>query len=298
MLAEVLEVLAPGPGKRIVDATVGAGGHAEAILGALGSDGELVVIDRDPEMLELAAKRLSPLGSRVRFIHARLSQLEPSLADAGVAAVDGVLLDLGLCSAQLDDPTRGFRFQDFEGTVPLDMRMDRSSGESAAQLLERLDEEGLCEVLREGGVPRARAVARAIRSRLPIRTARRLADAVGGVRLPPRSHHPATLVFQALRIAVNEEYRELEAGLEQALDVLAPGGRLVVLSYHSGEDRRVKGFLAREARGCICPPDLPVCGCGRTPRVRVLARGEGPSQEEVARNPRARSARLRAGERR
>jgi 16S rRNA (cytosine1402-N4)-methyltransferase len=282
---------------RIVDATVGGGGHAEAIARRLAGEGELIAIDRDPEMLECAGKRLAPFGSSVRLVHARISHLHEVLGGVELEAVDGILLDLGLCSLQLDDPERGFRFQPAGRPVPLDMRMDRSRGKTAAELLEEIDEAGLAGLLREGGVPRPKAVARAIRARLPIQDARELVEAVGEVPLPQRSHHPATLVFQALRIAVNDEYRELEAGLETAVELLQPGGRLAVLSYHSGEDRRVKQLLAREARGCICPPRMPVCGCGRTPRLRVLARGKGPSPEEVLRNPRARSARLRGGER-
>lgn len=296
MLEAVMEVLDPRPGKRIVDATGGTGGHAEAIARRLGAEGGLVVLDRDPEMLEIAAKRLTPFGSSVQFVHSSFSRLGESLRGLGIKKVDGILFDLGLCSAQLDDPTRGFRFLDPGASAPLDMRMDRTSGESAAERIARADEETLSGWLRDGGVPRAGAVARAIRSRLPLRTSHQLLEAVRTVRLPQRSHHPATLVFQALRIAVNDEYGELEAALEAIPDLLAAGGRLVILSYHSGEDRRVKQFLAREARGCICPPDLPVCGCGRVPRMRVLVRGDQPSDEEVSRNPRSRSARLRAGE--
>jgi 16S rRNA (cytosine1402-N4)-methyltransferase len=177
------------------------------------------------------------------------------------------------------------------------MRFDRSRGKTAAALLEELGEKELADLLREGGVPRPRTLAREIRSRLPLETAAELVEAIRAARLPERKHHPATLAFQSLRIAVNNEYRELDIGLESALEVLRPGGRLAVLTYHSGEDRRVKEKLAQESRGCICPPELPVCGCGRVPRIRLLARGKGPSPEEVLRNPRARSARLRGGER-
>jgi 16S rRNA (cytosine1402-N4)-methyltransferase len=296
MLEAVLGLLAPAPGKRIVDATVGAGGHAEAIARMVADRGELIVLDRDPEMLELAAKRLAPLPSQVRFVHAPMSRLGEVVREDG-RPLDGILLDLGLCSAQLDDPARGFRFGPADTPVPLDMRMDRTTGETAAELLERLDDDALSALLRDGGVPRARAVARAIREALPIRTAAELLRCLKGVRLPDRSHHPATLVFQALRIAVNDEYGELERTLDAIPDLLAPGGRLAVLSYHSGEDRRVKEFLAREARGCICPPGLPVCGCGRKVRMRVLVSGDRPSADEVSRNPRSRSARLRGGER-
>ncbi len=297
LLEPVLELLSPQPGLRIVDATVGGGGHAEAIARRLGGAGKLIAIDRDPEMLECAGKRLAPYGSSVRLVHARISHLREVLAGAELDAVDAILFDLGLCSLQLDDPVRGFRFQPAGRPVPLDMRMDRTWGRTAAELLEETEEAELAGLLREGGVPRPRAVARALRSRLPIGDAGELLEAVSTVALPQRSHHPATLVFQALRIAVNDEYRELEQGVEAAVELLRPGGRLAVLSYHSGEDRRIKEIFAREARGCICPPGLPVCGCGRTPRLRLLARGKGPPPEEVLRNPRARSARLRGGER-
>ena len=175
------------------------------------------------------------------------------------------------------------------------MRLDRSRGETAAELLARIEEKDLVELLRSGGVPFPARVARTLRERAPIETVQQLVAALEGVRLPRRRHHPATLVFQALRMAVNDELAELDGGLASALEVLAPGGRLAVLSYHSGEDRRVKEFLAREARGCICPPQLPVCGCGRKPRMRLLGRGRGPLPAEARRNPRARSARLRGG---
>ena len=297
MLEPVLELLDPRPGARIVDGTVGAGGHSEAIARRLAGQGQLISIDRDPEMLELAAKRLSPFGETVRLMHVRLSHLRESLSGVGLDPVDGILLDLGICSAQLDDLDRGFAFRRTAAPAPLDMRMNRTQGPTAAQILESADAVRLTEILRDGGVPRPRTIARALVERRPLLTVGDLVGAIESLRLPRRAHHPATLVFQALRIAVNDEYGELQAVLENAIDLLRPGGRLVVLSYHSGEDRRVKGFLAREARGCICPPDLPVCGCGRTPRVRILTRGKGPSDDEVRANPRSRSARLRVGER-
>ncbi len=297
MVAEVLELLSPRPDARIVDATTGHGGHAEAILGRLGPDGMLVGLDRDPEMLEVAEARLRGFGARAKLFHARFSFLREVAAAAGALPVDGVLLDLGVCSAHLDRIERGMSFRAGDEPVPLDMRMDRSTGETAAELLARISRDELAQLLREGGVPAAGRVARALDEKRPIQTVQQLVAALAGIRLPARRHHPATLVFQALRMAVNDELAELDAGLECALDVLAKSGRLAVLSYHSGEDRRVKQFMAREAKGCICPPDLPVCGCGRVPRLRVLARGTGASKAELRRNPRARSARLRGGER-
>jgi 16S rRNA (cytosine1402-N4)-methyltransferase len=296
MLGQVLRWLAPVPGARVVDGTLGLGGHAEKILERILPGGLLVGLDRDPEMLERARERLARFGDSVRLFRSRLSHLREAIEGAGLSPVDGVLMDLGICSAQLDDPSRGLAFQESGAGASLDMRLDRSRGETAAELLARIDERDLADLLRRGDVPGARRVARVLVERRPIRTAGELVDAVRSVRLPRRRHHPATLVFQALRIAVNDEVRELEAGLEGALEVLGSGGRLVVLAYHSGEDRRVKAFLRREERGCICPPDLPQCGCGRSPRLKILARGEGPAQDEVTANPRARSARLRAAE--
>lgn len=297
MLEPVLRVLRPRPGARIVDATIGLGGHAEIILRRLGPGGELIGIDRDRQMLHRTEERLRPFGTAVSLVHTRLSFLREAVKARGVDSVDGILMDLGACSAQIDEPGRGFSFKASETPVQLDMRMDQERGETAAELLARLDEAELTAVLREGGVPAPRRSARAIRSRLPIRTTHELREALRGIKLPRRRHHPATLVFQALRIAVNDELRELESALESAVELLTPGGRLAVLSYHSGEDRRVKEFLVREARGCICPPDLPRCGCGRSPRLKLLAKGEGPDPDEVLRNPRARSARLRGAER-
>jgi 16S rRNA (cytosine1402-N4)-methyltransferase len=292
MLEPVLELLDPAPGGRFVDATLGFAGHAEPIAERIGPSGLLIGIDRDAEALAEAQKRLARFAGRVRLVHARLSYLRQVVLGAGIEQVDGVLLDLGVSSAHLDRAERGFSFKRSE-PAPLDMRMDRSRGETAAQLIERLDEAALADVLREGGAPAAVRLARAIKARAPLATTGELVEALRGVKLPRRHHHPATLVFQALRIAVNDELAELDRGLEAAVAVLAPGGRLAVLTYHSGEDRRVKQFIAEQARGCICPPDLPVCGCGRKVTLRPIGRGRRADSEEVHRNPRARSALLR-----
>jgi 16S rRNA (cytosine1402-N4)-methyltransferase len=297
MVASVLGALAPKPGARIVDATLGAGGHAEAILRALGPQGVLLGLDRDPEMLARAEARLQAFRGSLRLSHARFSRLAEVVREGGLEQVDGVLFDFGICSAQLDDPARGLSFAASAEGAPLDMRLDRGAGAPASELLAATDEAELAEILRAGDVPMPRRVARALCAAAPLETTGDLLHALEGVALPRRRHHPATLVFQALRMAVNDEIGELERGLAQAVDVLAPGGRLVTLSYHSGEDARVKRLLAAEERGCICPPRLPACACGRRPRLHVLVRGEGPSDDEVARNPRARSARLRGAER-
>jgi 16S rRNA (cytosine1402-N4)-methyltransferase len=297
MLEPVLELLDPRPGGRFVDATLGLAGHAERIAERIGPSGLLIGIDRDAELLARAEQVLARFAGRVRLVHARLSYLKQVVEGAGLDSVDGVLLDLGVCSVHLDDPARGFSFKRGGSPAPLDMRMDRSRGETAAELIGRLDEEALADVLRDGGAPAPRALARAIQAHAPLATTQELVDALRGVKLPRRHHHPATLVFQALRIAVNDEMGELDRGLEAAVAVLAPGGRLAVLTYHSGEDRRVKQFIAAQARGCICPPDLPICGCGRSVRLRPLVRGRRADSAEVRANPRARSALLRGAER-
>ncbi len=297
MLNETLAALAPRAGGHYVDGTLGLGGHARALLDCIGPDGWLIGIDRDREMLEAARGRLAEFGTRFRGVHARLSALGEVVRGAGADPVDGILLDLGVCSAQLDDVERGLSFAERARDALLDMRMDRSQGETAADLLARLDEAELAATLRDGDVPAPRRVAGALRAHRPVRTVGDLLDALGSVKLPRRRHHPATLVFQALRMAVNDEADELDSALESGVELLASGGRLAVISYHSGEDRRVKSFMAREVRGCICPPDLPACGCGRTPRLRHVARGQQASDPEVRANQRARSARLRAGER-
>ncbi len=296
MVAQVIDLLAAKAGARLVDATVGIGGHAEALLRRLGGHATLVGIDRDASMLERAAARLAPFGGSAHLVHAPFSRLAEVVRAQGLDAVDGILLDLGICSAQLDDPSRGLSFAPAAAAAPLDMRMDRSTGRTAAELIASASEAELADLLFAGGVPAARRVARALRAHPPA-TAGELAARVAELPLPRRRHHPATLVFQALRVAVNDELGELESALEQAVELLAPGGRIAVLAYHSGEDRRVKQFLAAEQRGCVCPPRLPLCACGRKPRLHLLARGESPSADEVSRNPRARSARLRGAER-
>ncbi len=302
MLDEVLAFLGAAPGATVVDATVGCGGHAEALLRAVGSEGRVVGIDRDPQALELARRRLAQYGDSFIALHGNHDDLVPLLHAAGVYAVDGILLDLGLSSLQLDDPERGFSFR---GDGPLDMRMDPATGRTAAQLLARLSEDELRETLRRYGEERqAGRIARAIvreRERAAITRTRQLAELierVAGPRARKYRIHPATRTFQALRIAVNGEIDGLQELVTDAVSVLRRRGRIVVLAYHSLEDRPVKRALRGLAQRCICPPALPVCGCGRENTLRVLtAKPARPSLAEVQRNPRARSARLRAGER-
>jgi len=295
MTETILASLNPAPGHRIVDGTLGLGGHAKVFLEHVGDAGTVIGLDRDASMITRAEQRLHAYGDRFVSVRSRISMIADVVRGLDLEPIDAVLFDLGLCSAQLDDPERGFSFQSDES--PLDMRMTRSHGETVAELLARIELSELTELLRRGDVPGAGRVARMLLESGPLETVGQLKQVLGGLRLPRRRHHPATLVFQALRMSVNDELDEVERALEGALEVLRPGGRLAVLSYHSGEDRRVKRFFAREVRGCICPSDLPRCGCGRSPRVRVHVRGETASAEEVSRNPRARSARLRVGER-
>ena len=290
----VLEHLRPSPGARVVDGTLGLGGHAAALLSRVRPGGQLIGLDRDARMLARAEGRLRELGDGFVTVRARLSYVADVVRGLNLAPVQGILFDLGLCSAQLDDPERGFSFQ--ASDAPLDMRMDQSHGQTASELLEGLEPAELERILRAGDVPHPRRVASALLASRPLRTVGELRGLLQDLHLPRRRHHFATLVFQALRMEVNQELREVELALEAALDVLAPGGRLAVLSYHSGEDRRVKRFFAREARGCVCPPSLPACGCGRLPRIRICVRGQTADPDEVRDNPRARSARLRVAE--
>ena len=296
----------PGPGV-LVDATVGAAGHAAALLAASSNETVLVGFDRDEDALELASRRLAAYGDRARLIHAGYDELAEHVTPVLEAhgPLLGVLYDLGVSSMQLDRTERGFSFR---ADAPLDMRMDRGSGETAADLANSLDEAELVRILSEYGEERyARRIAAAIVRARPVTTTTQLAETVSAA-VPPASRygpiHPATRTFQALRIAVNAELGRFSASLPQALELAAPaspeqgrGGRIAVLSYHSLEDRIAKRFFADAAAGCICPPDFPVCVCGRVPLVRPVVRGiEQPSDDEVAFNPRARSAKLRVVE--
>jgi 16S rRNA (cytosine1402-N4)-methyltransferase len=301
---EVMSMLAPAPGSLQIDATLGGGGHTERILEATDPDGRLLGLDADGAAIARVDGRLRPrFGDRLVLRHGNFHQLATIAREAGFAGVDGALFDLGLSSDQLADTDRGFGFR---AGGPLDMRFDTQRGVPASELLASLDVNELTALFRRyGEEPKAGRIARAIvdaRRTAPIATAEELAALIERVLPPnprqPRRTHPATRVFQALRIAVNEELDALEAGLAAALDLLRPGGRLVVISYHSLEDRIVKRFLAAERRGCVCPPEIPVCVCGRNPRLRLLTRPSlTPTAEEIAANPRARSARMRAAER-
>jgi 16S rRNA (cytosine1402-N4)-methyltransferase len=301
---EVISMLSPAPGSLQIDTTVGGGGHTERILEATSPDGRVLGLDADPAALDRVRRRLEArFGARLVLRHANFRELARVAPDAGFSPADGCLFDLGLSSYQLADVERGFGIRT---GGPLDMRFDPSRGVPAATLLASLSETELSQLFRSyGEEPYAARIARAIvraRETGPIATAEALAavvERVAPARAPGRRRiHPATRVFQALRIAVNEELEALEEGLRAAVELLRPGGRLVVLTYHSLEDRIVKRFFQAEQRGCTCPPDVPVCVCGRRPRLRLVTRPSlAPGAPEVAANPRARSARLRAAER-
>jgi len=300
---EVVEILRPAPGSLQIDATVGGGGHTERILEATDPDGRLLGLDADGAAIARVDRRLRPrFGDRLVLRQANFRDLADVAPAAGFGAVDGLLFDLGLSSTQLADRTRGFGFR---AGGPLDMRFDARRGVPAAELIASLDAAELAALFRRyGEEPNAGRIARAIvdaRRTTQIETAEQLASIVErAVPVNPRARrriHPATRVFQALRIAVNEELDALQAGLAAAMNLLRPGGRLVVLSYHSLEDRIVKRFIAAERKGCTCPPELPVCVCGRNPRLRPVGKPVTPKPEEIAANPRSRSARLRAAER-
>jgi len=299
LLGRVLELLGAVPAGTVVDATLGGAGHAAALLEAR-ADLRILGLDQDPDALAAAQARLADYGDRSEAVAARFDQLAEVVARAGTAVqpVVGALFDLGVSSVQLDRPERGFSYR---YDAPLDMRMDTTADRSAADVVNGYDEADLAQVLRRYGDERfASRIARAIVAARPVRTTGQLAELVSGAIPAParrRGGHPAKRSFQAIRIEVNQELDVLPVALDAALSVLAPGGRLLVISYHSGEDRIVKArFRRAETGGCVCPPGLP-CVCGAQPEARLLKRGGWtPDADEVRTNPRATSARLRAVE--
>ncbi|MFZ0494064.1 MAG: 16S rRNA (cytosine(1402)-N(4))-methyltransferase RsmH [Acidimicrobiia bacterium] len=284
MVDEVVDLFRPIPDGAIVDATYGGGGHSRALSNDLGRD--LIALDRDADVDDEAVH------------HRNFRDLSSVLDEVDAGEVAGVLFDLGVSSHQLDEAERGFSYR---LTGPLDMRMGPDAVVGAGTIVNEWGEASLARVLRQYGEERfAERIAKSIVCARPIRDTIHLADVVKEA-VPAATRrtggHPARRAFQALRIAVNEELEALETGLDAAIDALVVGGRCVVISYHSLEDRIVKQRFAMGAEGCVCPPDLPVCGCGRTAEIRILTRRPmTPSEEEVARNPRARSAKLRAAE--
>lgn len=297
LLRETVAYLAVKAGGVYVDATVGEGGHAQAILQASMPGGRLLGIDLDPQVVGRARQRLWHLPSSSVLAQSSYIRMDELAGSLGFSQPDGVLMDLGMSSFQVDTYGRGFSVQ---GEGPLDMRFDPDMETSAAHILNSYSREQLADIFSQfGEEPRAWSVAQAVVEHRPLNTTLELANLVaktlGGRK---RGIHPATKVFQALRIFVNDELENIKKGLKSAVDLLKPGGRLVVISYHSLEDRIVKNFLAQESRGCICPPSIPICACSHTAILKTLTRKVvTPTREEVSRNPRSRSARLRAAER-
>ena len=311
MLEEVLEFLRPAPGGHYIDGTAGGGGHTEAILERTAPNGKVLGIDTDVQALARVRERLAESVSNGRLVlaHGNFAELARIVNEAGFMSIQGILLDLGFSSHQMDNPERGFSFS-VDG--PLDMRLDQSQGISAADLVNSASEQELADIIwRYGEETRSRQIAkRIVRERAKgaiTHTAQLARLAAAGVPFKPGAIHPATKTFQALRIAVNHELERLEEALPQMLDVLSArgrdetdgrqAGRMVIISFHSLEDRIVKEFMRREARDCICPPHVPVCVCGHKARLRLLTpKPVIPTSEEVIANPRARSAKLRAAE--
>jgi 16S rRNA (cytosine1402-N4)-methyltransferase len=292
---EVIEYLQPVGGSCFIDATVGAGGHSLGLLKASVPDGIVLALDRDPMAIESARQRLEEFKDRVTLVNASYEQMAIVASRNGMSGVDGVLMDLGLSSSQLADSDRGFSFQE-DG--PLDMRFDTSRGSTAADLINAMPEEGIADILwRYGNVRESRRYARAIVRERPIDSTIQLAELVKKESRARGKIHPATLIFQALRIAVNDELETLKEGLAAAIDVLKVGGRLAVISFHSLEDRIVKHFIREQSQDCVCPPEFPVCICDARPLVRAVHRKViRPTEAEVQSNPRSRSARMRVAE--
>lgn len=302
LLKQTLSSLNLRPGGLYLDGTLGGGGHTEAILQATGPDGRVIGLDQDDEALAAASRRLQPFGERFWPIRANFADLAQVLAAEGVADLDGVLLDIGVSSYQLDEPSRGFSYMQ-DG--PLDMRMDRRAERTAADLVAELSEAELADLIyRYGEEKFSRRIARRIveqRAQTPLESTKQLAElvsaAIPAAQRRKEKQHPAKRTFQALRIAVNDELGVLERGLAAAFASLKPGGRLAVITFHSLEDRIVKTYFAGLAKGCECPPEFPVCVCGKQPQALLITRRpQTAAEDELQSNPRARSAKLRTVE--
>ncbi|MET0500828.1 MAG: 16S rRNA (cytosine(1402)-N(4))-methyltransferase RsmH [Candidatus Binatia bacterium] len=300
MAREVVDFLRPEPRKRYLDGTLGGGGHAEQILIDSSPDGEVLGLDLDEEALAATRQRLAGFGDRLATRQANFATAETILAEISWWPVDGIVLDLGVSSHQLESRERGFSFR---GKAPLDMRMDRRQSLDAYQMVNTFPVSELERILRVyGEEPQARRIALAIASERKMKTIQTTEELAGiiarvkGQRI--RDHHPATQTFQALRIAVNQELESLQRFLEKGYELLQPKGRLVILSFHSLEDRLVKTAFRKWNRECLCPPRTPMCRCGWSRKVKLLTRRPlYPSPGEIEANPRARSAKLRAVER-
>lgn len=294
---EIIYLLQPRRAGRYVDGTLGAGGHAWGILEASKPDGLLLGFDVDGNAIKLARKRLAPYVDRVTIIRSSFNTLSTQLELVGWHKVDGVLLDLGISSMQLEDPARGFSFQH---DAQLDMRFNQQNPVRAIDLVNNLAEKDLADLIYEfSEEKRSRQIAKAIVHARPVETTLQLAEIVSTITSSGRpGMHPATRTFQALRIAVNQELDSLQNTLPQAVDALNPGGRLAVIAYHSLEDRIVKQYFRRESVDCICPPKQPICTCGHKASIKIVTkRPVRPNDSEIKENPRARSARLRVAER-
>jgi 16S rRNA (cytosine1402-N4)-methyltransferase len=294
---EVLEALAPVSGRSYLDGTLGAGGHAEGILLDSAPRGRLLGLDLDPEALAIARQRLAGFADRTIVRLASCQQAPDILQEIGWGSVDGIILDLGISSMQLDRPERGFSFRD-EG--PLDMRFNQEAGKTAADLVNKLSEEELARIIWKYGEERySRRIARAIVEARPIQTTKALAELVQKT-IPGYSSkiHPATRTFQALRIATNAELEVLSSALPGLVHCLSPGGRIAVISFHSLEDRIVKNFFKEESKDCICPPEQPICTCNHVASLNILTgKPVRPKAQEIKSNPRSSSAKLRVAER-
>ncbi len=292
---EIIAFLKPSADGLYIDGTIGAGGHAAGILEASNPSGRLLGIDRDPEAVAYSKKRLVEFGERLAVVKASFAEMGTVAPSLGFDRVDGIVLDLGLSSRQLADERRGFSFR---STGPLDMRFDPEQGIKAYDLLNEMNEDELTMMFRRfGEVRRSNQLARAIVAERPINNTSELVKIIEKKIKRSKRIHPATQVFQALRIAVNDELGELERGLQAAVQLLKNGGRLSVISFHSLEDRLVKNYFRDQSRDCICPADQPICTCDHEAHLNVLTRKiVRPSEDEIATNPRSRSARLRVAE--
>jgi len=299
MVQEVMQFLRPEPGGRYLDGTLGGGGHTERILVESSPDGEVVGLDRDEEAVNAARSRLQRFETRLKARQASFEVAKEILAELNWHAVNGLLLDLGVSSHQLESPERGFSFR---SQARLDMRMDRRQSLNAYEIVNTFSVANLETILRDfGEEPQARRIALAIaasRQMRALETTDELAKLIANVKRGRREHHPATQTFQALRIAVNDELNHLGRFLQKGYELLKPKGRMVIISFQSLEDRLVKTAFRMWSRDCLCPPRTPVCQCGWSRKVKLLTkRPMTPSEKEVSVNPRARSARLRAVER-
>lgn len=292
---DIILALNPKRRGRYVDGTLGAGGHAAGILNASAPDGEILGLDVDPQALDIAKKNLAEFGARATLLQASYTTLNEQLAKVGWTSIDGMLLDLGASSMQFDTPERGFSFQT---TGKLDMRFDPTNALTAAHLVNDLPESELANLIfRFGEEPRSRQIAKAILAARPISSTTQLAEIIASANPMRDKLHPATRTFMALRIAVNDELMAIDKVLPIAVNALSTGGRLAVISFHSLEDRLVKGFFRQESKDCLCPPRQPMCTCGHKASIRELNRRPHiPTEQESSFNPRARSAKLRVAE--